>query len=611
MNLHDELKNKKEEMREEAIRNGGFYGKNGVWNSIITFSNDKKLYRERVETIIVRNRKEVFLKRKPNGEYFLPGGSTEKDTPDIIQAMNECREEAHINVKNTMSTGITYKTKHEPPTWAKNECVVEWQGSFTNVYVAEFDSMYHGEIDKRDRDPFILSGKWYSTKECFKFFRKEHREALLWYLKMTDTRNEEVVTESYFTNFFKNLVLIKKINNNPDIARQAIEQLIEILTKNYKKLMKTAVVKQRIKDGTAREYFYPCCSYQFRDGDQITAALCFDKNEFSEGAAFKTEKHGSVIVFYPCFFECDLENQIFIVLHEIGHVRLHHVDPENYRYNIFGEPDGTNYRLRKMRKGQAMYTEINADLYAVLHGASMYQIIATAPTVDYDDKYDYRFTTAELASRYSHVFKKYLKLKKYKPRRRNKVRTESDNAYDFVSQIIQEMVYENSNTENLSSSDKEELFDILYEYTINEKIKSNEEIQKLSKIYDSYLESLNEKVDNYENIFFETMENVDNKSDILLNFENSDVSPIVVNESIYNLKKAYNDIHEKNIEIFENVCGENIEFESDVINDILNLSNDMTNKLKLKKESLEDTDRIDHFIYLLGALSNSDLNERK
>ena len=42
------------------------------------------------------------------------------------QAVNECREEARINVRNIESTGITYKETHEPPDWAKKESEVEW-----------------------------------------------------------------------------------------------------------------------------------------------------------------------------------------------------------------------------------------------------------------------------------------------------------------------------------------------------------------------------------------------------------------------------------------------------------------------------------------------------
>ena len=127
------------------------------------------------------------------------------------------------------STGITYKKKHNPPKWAKKECCIEWQGTYTTVYIAEYKGIYHGKIDKEDRDPFILSGKWYSTKECFKIFRKEHRDALLQYLRNTEINDDNLVTESYFTNYFKNLRLIKKINNRPEVSRQALKELISEL----------------------------------------------------------------------------------------------------------------------------------------------------------------------------------------------------------------------------------------------------------------------------------------------------------------------------------------------------------------------------------------------
>ena len=156
------LLRRKDEATKKAIREGGFYGRNGVWNSIITFSGDNKLYRERVETIIIRNGKEVFVKRKPNGEYFLPGGSTERDIPHINQAINECHEEAHIEVQNIQSTGITYKEHHETPTWVKKDSDVEWQGSYTEIYVAEYAGKFTGHIDDEDQDPFIESGRWLS-----------------------------------------------------------------------------------------------------------------------------------------------------------------------------------------------------------------------------------------------------------------------------------------------------------------------------------------------------------------------------------------------------------------------------------------------------------------
>ena len=63
------LRKQKKEKTEKAIRDKGFYGKNGRWNSIITFPGDKKLYRERVETIIVKDKKFVFV-HNITAEYY-------------------------------------------------------------------------------------------------------------------------------------------------------------------------------------------------------------------------------------------------------------------------------------------------------------------------------------------------------------------------------------------------------------------------------------------------------------------------------------------------------------------------------------------------------------
>ena len=56
----------KDEALQKAIREGGYYSPNGVWNSIIKSPTDNKIYRKRVETLIIRNGKEVFCKKKPS-----------------------------------------------------------------------------------------------------------------------------------------------------------------------------------------------------------------------------------------------------------------------------------------------------------------------------------------------------------------------------------------------------------------------------------------------------------------------------------------------------------------------------------------------------------------
>lgn len=177
-----------------AKEHGGYYDKNHNWNALKIFPFDKHVYRDRVETIIVRNKKEVFVKKKLNGEYFLPGGSKELDANDALQAANECREEARINIKNVENSGFQIKTINKPE---DNNEKIMWDAAITDIYVATYDSMYNGQINKTDKDPFILSGKFYPIKQCLQFFKDEHREALKWYLKNHVDYNEVVVESMY------------------------------------------------------------------------------------------------------------------------------------------------------------------------------------------------------------------------------------------------------------------------------------------------------------------------------------------------------------------------------------------------------------------------------
>ena len=168
------------EYLDDAIRNGGYYDDDGIWNSIIIFNNDNHIYRCRVETLIVR-KNSIFLKFFPKDHkrvYTIPGGSTGKDVSNIDQAINECREEARINVKNIQSTGITYKEYSTAPDWAIASQYVNWNGNHTEVYVAEYDGKFTGHVDKIDEDKFMMTGKFYDINKVYPYLRKEHKEAL-------------------------------------------------------------------------------------------------------------------------------------------------------------------------------------------------------------------------------------------------------------------------------------------------------------------------------------------------------------------------------------------------------------------------------------------------
>ena len=619
------IKRRKKEMIDKAIRDGGFYGKNGTWNSIITFSGDKKLYRQRVETIIIKDGKFVFVKKKPDGEYFLPGGSTEKDIPHINQAINECQEEAHINVRNIQSTGITYKEQHDTPNWIKKEYDIEWDASITEIYVAEYDSTYKGHIDKVDEDPFIRSGKFYTTKECFKFFRKEHRDALLWYLKSLN-QDEETITESYISNYFKNKKLLKKISHDPDIERSAVDQIISLLKKEYSRLNTTSKIQRERKRSDVSEIFHPVLTFDFTDGNTVTIAICFDDREFSDGVAMHSDKYGDLVIVYPCFFKSTKENQIFTILHEFGHIRLRHLERWNSKTDIFGNDKTLEYRQRLMAKGKVMYPEVNADLYAILNGASMYSILNSSINKDSDGEYDYRFTNQELANRYSKVFNKYGKLRGYGESELSK--------YDIACLAIYEMVYMNNSIDYLTESEKDELYSILFEYGINSKIKNDINVQEKEKAYKDALDIYTEKFEEFKYIISNTIENADGNDNNFNFLEGSlttlcDIAETQISEKVellnmrnninnlytsltFERAKAYDNYEEKtDIEKLDKL-GNNpqvahiAKYKSIFIKEMMDTLNNMTHKLKSKKEIVTEkceNEKIDRYLYLIESVS--------
>lgn len=595
------LKRIKQEKTEKAIRDGGFYGKNGVWNSIITFPGDKRLYRERVETLVIKDGKEVFLKKKVNGEYRLPGGSTERELSHIDQAINECREEAHINICNVEATGIHYKEHHKTPEWAKKECEVEWQGTYTEVYVADFESTYHGHVDIKDEDPFIRSGKWYSTKECFKFFRKEHREALMWYLKNHNSK-EEPVTESYFINYFKNKRFLKKIGKNPEVAKEDVDDMIASLKKEYNKLSKTKKIQEERKSSDVGSIFHPVFDFEFPDGCRFAVAICFDDKSFTDGAAIYSSEYGYIVVVYPCFFNATKEDQRFTILHEIGHIRLQHIKPGNNVVDIFGNDITNDYRLSVMSRFKAMYPEVNADLYAVLNGASMYTILNAGYRKDYDKEYDYRFTNAELANRYIGVIKKYGRLRGF-------AIESSDDMYDLTCDIIYEMVYDNNDINHLTESSKDELYSILYEHAINKKIQETEKIKALTEKYNKEVYVFNEKLKEYEESSPKVKEITESKTEFEKDFNFKVVTPRLINRNCFYYKQRVEntkkDLISEKAKVFNEMYDDNeITFETanQIKSELFGMMKEMVHTLEEKREESPQSDKIGHLIFIIESL---------
>ena len=439
-----------------------------------------------------------------------------------------------MNISDVEFSGITYKKYFKPKQWMLDECDILWDGSINYIFVGQYSSKYKGNVAKLDEDPFMRSGRWYPIKECYKFFRKEHKDALFQYIKNHSIDNEdEEITESYELNYFKNKRLLRKISKTKDIDRGAVEQMLSTIKKEYSKLSNTSKIKRERRTADVSKIFHPILTFNFPDGAEITIVLCFDDNEFSPGAAIHTDQYGDVIIIYPVFFKSDKEDQIFTILHEMGHIRLRHVEDRNVK-KVLDIDITTDHRLKLMEKGKVMYTELNADLYAVLNGATMYSIINSSVNKDYDNENDYRFTNNEIANRYVYVFNQYRKLKKH-----NMYESELSNDYDITCMALTEMVYDNEKTEELTESEKDDLYSILYEYVINSHIKDDEDIQEAEDSFKQVMESCKEYDLYLAESGFDANEILSNRNYNELNSEKKEIIPVLLKNKD-DLDKSFN-----------------------------------------------------------------------
>lgn len=154
----------------------GAYDAHGKWNAAVDV--DGRTYRYRVECLIINGDK-VFVSLDKHGNLIIPGGSAEKDIDDITQVANECREEARINIKNPIYTGID-RIQDYPPHISKHKSVLpfEYDGSLSKVYVAEYDSDYNGYIDEYDKDEKMIRGKFVPLKDVINRLKPEWINAL-------------------------------------------------------------------------------------------------------------------------------------------------------------------------------------------------------------------------------------------------------------------------------------------------------------------------------------------------------------------------------------------------------------------------------------------------
>lgn len=162
---------------EEIINDKGYYDINNNWNSILTFSSKPgKIYRGRVEVIILNEKNEIYMVTHKDGSYRIPGGSIEKDRSYKYQVEKESEEEARIKLGKIFNTGISY-FRYFDRKYAN--CPIHWDGTYSKVFVAYFKEYYNGNIPDSVRDDEMrIYGKFVPYKKAMKVFNMYHKNAL-------------------------------------------------------------------------------------------------------------------------------------------------------------------------------------------------------------------------------------------------------------------------------------------------------------------------------------------------------------------------------------------------------------------------------------------------
>lgn len=160
---------------ERIIKNGGYYDIDGIWNSILEI--DGHLYRGRVETLILDG-DNVFMQLLDNNGYRIPGGSYEINVDNKLQAEAECKEEARLIVKNTIHTGIHYIHEYEHK-FKPEHGKIFWDGTYNEVFIAEYDKQYTGFINDIDKDEELYRyGRFYPLVMVKDRLSEPHKRAL-------------------------------------------------------------------------------------------------------------------------------------------------------------------------------------------------------------------------------------------------------------------------------------------------------------------------------------------------------------------------------------------------------------------------------------------------
>lgn len=160
----------------KIIKDRGYYDIDNNWNSILTFPQyPGLLFRGRVEVFIFDRKNNVYMVL--NGrKYRIPGGSLECNRSHKYQVEQEAKEEARIELGTITYTGYSYfnffKRKYL-------NYPMHWDGSYNEVYIADFRQWYYGPIKQSVRDTCMDKyGRFIPFNYASQFLSDNHKKAL-------------------------------------------------------------------------------------------------------------------------------------------------------------------------------------------------------------------------------------------------------------------------------------------------------------------------------------------------------------------------------------------------------------------------------------------------
>lgn len=165
--------------KEKAISQGGYYNTDGDWNCIVTDENyPGKVLRGRVEVLVLKDGK-LFMFLRDNGIYRIPGGGFDKGILNKDQAFIETKEEAKLIIENIRYTGVTYIHLYDE-LWGNSENAILYDGTYNEVYIADYKDEFHGYIRKGLSDMELTrKGKFYELKDVENILKEPHKQALM------------------------------------------------------------------------------------------------------------------------------------------------------------------------------------------------------------------------------------------------------------------------------------------------------------------------------------------------------------------------------------------------------------------------------------------------